>query len=273
MAEYLLPGGPSVTETGTQQALVPGGPFLGETAAAVTNYTLAVDAGTFALTGIAVTLTYTVPSSYTLTAAVGAFTFTGIAAATPRTYVVVTVVSAFAFTGVAVTLIYAIEGVHVVTVKVAPFFSTDTITTAGYRIYKGTTGALTADGAHTTSGINTIPDVTNGYSVSVTSAMVTLDADGGYRGVIIWDSGGGSPFYVADEIYLPPTKGINVDMTQTVPSSNTAHTVGDALNAARAQGFGKWVKSDTTLTLFASDGVTAVRTFTLDDSNSPTQRL
>jgi hypothetical protein len=62
------------------------------------------------------------------------------------------------------------------------------------------------------------------------------------------------------------------DLTQAVPTSNTVHTVGDALNAARAQGFGKWVISGTTLTLYASDGVTAVRTFTLDSASAPTQR-
>jgi hypothetical protein len=48
--------------------------------------------------------------------------------------------------------------------------------------------------------------------------------------------------------------------------------VGDALNAARAQGFGKWVLSGTTLTLYAPDGATAVRTFTLDSATAPTQR-
>jgi hypothetical protein len=63
-----------------------------------------------------------------------------------------------------------------------------------------------------------------------------------------------------------------LDMTQVVPTSNTSQTVGDALNAARAQGFGKWVLSDNTLTLYAADGTTAVRTFTLDSATAPTQR-
>jgi hypothetical protein len=45
-----------------------------------------------------------------------------------------------------------------------------------------------------------------------------------------------------------------------------------ALNAARAQGFSKWVLSGTTLTLYAADGTTTVRTFTLDSANAPTQR-
>jgi hypothetical protein len=63
-----------------------------------------------------------------------------------------------------------------------------------------------------------------------------------------------------------------VDLTLAVPTSNTAQTVGDALNAARAQGFGKWTIVGTALTLFAADGVTVVRTFTLDSATAPTQR-
>lgn len=63
-----------------------------------------------------------------------------------------------------------------------------------------------------------------------------------------------------------------VDMTQTVPTSNTAQTVGDALNAARAQAFGRWVKSGTSLVLYAANGSTVVRTFTLDDADAPTSR-
>jgi hypothetical protein len=64
-----------------------------------------------------------------------------------------------------------------------------------------------------------------------------------------------------------------LDLTIAVPTSNTSQTIGDALNAARAQGFGKWTIVGTTLTLFAADGVTAVRTFTLaiapgDDSRA-----
>jgi len=63
-----------------------------------------------------------------------------------------------------------------------------------------------------------------------------------------------------------------LDMTQAVPTSNTAETVGDALNAARAQGFGKWVISGTTLTLYANDGTTAVKSFTLNSATNPTSR-
>jgi hypothetical protein len=66
--------------------------------------------------------------------------------------------------------------------------------------------------------------------------------------------------------------GYSLNLTQAIPTSNTAQTVGDALNAARAQGFGKWVLSGTTLTIYAPDGTTPVRTFTLDSASAPTQR-
>lgn len=61
-------------------------------------------------------------------------------------------------------------------------------------------------------------------------------------------------------------------MAQAVPTSNSAQTVGDALNAARAQGFGKWALSGTSLTLYAADGTTVVRTFVLDSATAPTSR-
>ena len=67
--------------------------------------------------------------------------------------------------------------------------------------------------------------------------------------------------------------GVKLDMAQAVPVSNTAQTLGDSLNAARAQGFGKWVRSGTTLTLYAPDGSTVVHTFTLDAPVNPTQRV
>lgn len=71
---------------------------------------------------------------------------------------------------------------------------------------------------------------------------------------------------------LTSTGKLLLDLTQAVPTSNTAQTTGDAFNAARADGFGKWTLSGTTLTLFAGDGTTTVRTFTLDSGTAPTQR-
>jgi len=64
-----------------------------------------------------------------------------------------------------------------------------------------------------------------------------------------------------------------IDMTQPVPTSNTAQTVGDALNAARAQGFGKWTINGNTLSLYAPDGSTVIKSFTLDSAKFPSQRV
>ena len=70
------------------------------------------------------------------------------------------------------------------------------------------------------------------------------------------------------------TGAVALDLTQAFPTSNTAQTVGDALNAARAQGFGKWALNTVTnvLSLYAADGATVVRSFTLDSSTAPTTR-
>lgn len=62
------------------------------------------------------------------------------------------------------------------------------------------------------------------------------------------------------------------DLTAVVPTTNTAGTIGDALNAARAQGFGKWALVGTTLSLYAADGTTVVRSFVLDSATAPTSR-
>ena len=78
---------------------------------------------------------------------------------------------------------------------------------------------------------------------------------------------------MAGEAVASVTAAVQIDLTQAVPTSNTSQTVGDALNAARAQGFGKWIISGTTLKLYAPDGSTIVRTFALNNATAPTQRV
>ena len=68
------------------------------------------------------------------------------------------------------------------------------------------------------------------------------------------------------------TQDMTIDLTTIIPTTNTANTVGDALNAARANGFGKWVISGTTLSIYAPDNTTVVKTFNLDSAISPTSR-
>lgn len=89
---------------------------------------------------------------------------------------------------------------------------------------------------------------------------------------------GSGPFqYTTGALANGPSGGgggaVTLDLTQAVPASNSPGTVGEALAAARAQAFGKWTKSGTTLTLYAPDGTTVVRTFTLNDANAPTTRV
>lgn len=90
---------------------------------------------------------------------------------------------------------------------------------------------------------------------------------------------GSGPFqYTVGALVNAPAGGggggsVQLDLTQAVPASNASGTVGEALAAARAQAFGKWTKSGTTLTLYAPDGTTVVRTFTLNDANAPTTRV
>jgi hypothetical protein len=65
---------------------------------------------------------------------------------------------------------------------------------------------------------------------------------------------------------------INLNLTQAVPTSNTDQTVGDALNSARAYGFGKWTITGNNLEYYAPDGLTIIKTFTLDNPNYPRRR-
>jgi len=58
------------------------------------------------------------------------------------------------------------------------------------------------------------------------------------------------------------SSGVQIDLAQTVPTSNTAGTTGDALSAARAQAFGKMVLDHTTriLTIYGPDDTTIIAT-------------
>lgn len=77
----------------------------------------------------------------------------------------------------------------------------------------------------------------------------------------------------ADSIQVPTPAQIAAGILSTsVSTAPTTGTVEEALLAARAQAFGKWVLTGTSLVLYAPDGVTAIKTFTLNDANNPTSR-
>lgn len=71
--------------------------------------------------------------------------------------------------------------------------------------------------------------------------------------------------------------GVNVNVDQVLPApaetdGSQPNTLGEALNASRAQGFGKWTMVGNQFTLFGPDGSTIWRAFTLDSGSSPTSR-
>jgi hypothetical protein len=78
----------------------------------------------------------------------------------------------------------------------------------------------------------------------------------------------------ANRIASDPSGAVFVNMAQPIPIANTAQTLGDALNAARAQGFGSWLidPNSKTLKLFGPDGTTVVRTFMVDSLTVPMAR-
>lgn len=67
---------------------------------------------------------------------------------------------------------------------------------------------------------------------------------------------------------------MTIDLTQALDETATAATVGAALNAARAQGFGRWAISEDglTLTIYRSDDTTPVIAFTLPTAKNPKSR-
>lgn len=66
---------------------------------------------------------------------------------------------------------------------------------------------------------------------------------------------------------------VTIDTTALIPTTgNATNSIADCLNAARAQGFGKWAISGTTLNLYAGDGTTVIHSFTLDSATAPTSR-
>jgi hypothetical protein len=103
-------------------------------------------------------------------------------------------------------------------------------------------------------------------------------APDGFDGIVRFYNAATSAIYGAgfasQYAYVGPTK---IDMAQAVPTTNTANTVGDCLNAARAQGFGEWaIDVDArTLTLYGPGGIAggvAAHTFSLDSVTAPTTR-
>jgi len=65
---------------------------------------------------------------------------------------------------------------------------------------------------------------------------------------------------------------MQVDMTQIYPNTNTAGTVGDALNAARSGAFGKRLLIGRNINYYAPDEITITKTLELDSASAPLVR-
>jgi hypothetical protein len=126
-----------------------------------------------------------------------------------------------------------------------------------------TTGGTYVSGGFVEIDPNLLPGF---YRFDIPNAALTT----GTSSVSLIFKGAGASYSNLVEIDLLP---VALDMAQPVPTSNTAQTVGDALNAARAQGFGKWTINGNTLSLYAPDGSTIIKSFTLDSAKFPSQRV
>jgi hypothetical protein len=65
---------------------------------------------------------------------------------------------------------------------------------------------------------------------------------------------------------------MQVDMTQVYPNTNTAGTVGDALNAARSGAFGKRILLGRNINYYAPDEITITKSLELDSASAPLVR-
>ena len=65
---------------------------------------------------------------------------------------------------------------------------------------------------------------------------------------------------------------VNLNLAQALDPTNLGDTVGGGLIGARGQAFGKWVISGSTLTMYAADGTTVLRTFTISPTPSAASR-
>jgi hypothetical protein len=134
----------------------------------------------------------------------------------------------------------------------------------GYRVI-GADGSTLID--RTTSGITERNDADGNATTGVYSATATFDTSWG-RVRVVWDITGLAGVAAEESM----SASVALDLTQTIPTSNAAQTLGDAFNAARAQGFGTWGMNGTSLKLYAADGVTVVKEFLLDDALKPMAR-
>ena len=143
--------------------------------------------------------------------------------------------------------------------------------TVFYRVLSASGTVLTA---RTNSGVTERTDAAGNATTGSYEASATFDPSWGFVRVV-WDITGQAGVVAEETINASaPSIGsaMTLDLTQAVPLTNTAHTIGDALNSARAEGFGNWAIVGNTLRIYAADGTTVVHQFALDSTSNPTSR-
>ncbi len=104
-----------------------------------------------------------------------------------------------------------------------------------------------------------------GDAMALTAGAIIL-VSASTAAAVTSDHGAGS--YITATGFAVPGSQMTLDLSQSVPTTNADETVGDALNAARGQGFGAWAIVGNILNLYAEDGTTVIRAFTLAPSGS-----
>lgn len=136
------------------------------------------------------------------------------------------------------------------------------------------TGILARNGLDTATAV-TITNVDTGrYRASVPLDPTYVAGDSISISIAATVGGVVAKDIVLNDSLYPGASGIVSALLATaIPNTNASGTVADALNAARAQGFGRWQLTGTTLNIYGADGVTIVRSFTLDSASAPTTRV
>lgn len=146
------------------------------------------------------------------------------------------------------------------------------LNTVGYKLIDNT-GSVVA--TRTTSGVQSLGQGVYGASVTFSN---------GFAGSIYWDTTNGSTVSAVEEInpqtgeYLDtnissraPSTGVNINLAQNIGASQTAGSLGRALQLARADAGGNWTVdlTNNTLTLLDTDGTTVIKVFNLTPTGGP----
>ena len=109
------------------------------------------------------------------------------------------------------------------------------------------------------------------YEIGLPNAVLASGAS-----VVVFLQGAANMVPCVVEIELTATNNQTADNGLSAAfigsSPWNATTYGDALKAAWTQGVGKWAISGTTLNVYAPDGTTVLKAFTLNSSTAPTSR-